>query len=77
MKAYEFPSKIRPDGTLEIPNSVLSNLSTEGVVKVILLVEEPLADEEFSAESFRGSWEQAMTGQTLPLSQMWEGMDVD
>ncbi|MBE9011355.1 hypothetical protein IQ250_14170 [Pseudanabaenaceae cyanobacterium LEGE 13415] len=34
-------------------------------------------DMGFSAESFRKSWEQAMTGQTLPLSQLWEGIDVD
>ena len=41
---------------------------------------QPLAmesDTEFSADSFRNSWQQAMTGQTLPLSQLWEGIDVD
>jgi hypothetical protein len=27
------------------------------------------ADTDFCAESFRQSWQQAMTGQTLPLSQ--------
>ncbi|MGG6264573.1 hypothetical protein ACQ4M3_27000 [Leptolyngbya sp. AN03gr2] len=31
----------------------------------------------FSADSFRKSWQQAMTGQTIPLSQLWEGIDVD
>jgi len=35
------------------------------------------ADTGFSAERFRESWQQAMTGQTLPLSQLWEGIDVD
>ncbi|MGL5061570.1 MAG: hypothetical protein ACRC62_16500 [Microcoleus sp.] len=35
------------------------------------------ADTNFCAESFRESWQQAMTGQTLPLSQLWEGIDVD
>ena len=35
------------------------------------------ADTDFSAESFRKSWQQAVTGQTLPLSQLWEGVDVD
>ncbi len=35
------------------------------------------ADTDFSAASFRQSWQQAMTGQTLPLSQLWEGIDVD
>ena len=37
----------------------------------------PEADTDFSAESFRKSWQQAVTGQTLPLSQLWEGVDVD
>ncbi len=34
-------------------------------------------DTDFSAASFRQSWQQAITGQTLPLSQLWEGIDVD
>jgi hypothetical protein len=29
----------------------------------------------FSAESFRRSWHQAMTGQTLPLEKLWEDSD--
>lgn len=34
-------------------------------------------DTDFSVESFRNSWQQAVTGRTLPLSQLWEGIDVD
>ena len=34
-------------------------------------------DTDFCAASFRQSWQQAITGQTLPLSQLWEGIDVD
>jgi len=34
-------------------------------------------DTNFSCLSFCQSWEQAITGQTLPLAQMWEGIDVD
>ena len=32
-------------------------------------------DSSFSPESFRRSWQQAMTGQTQPLSQLWEGVE--
>ncbi|NEQ67358.1 MAG: hypothetical protein F6K21_17975 [Symploca sp. SIO2D2] len=32
---------------------------------------------DFSAASFRKSWQQAVTGQTLPISQIWEGIDID
>ena len=31
----------------------------------------------FSPERFRRSWEQAMTGQTLPLSALWEDDEVE
>ena len=34
-------------------------------------------DTDFSAASFRQSWQQAMTEETLPFSQLWEGIDVE
>lgn len=36
-------------------------------------------DEEtsFSPDSFQRSWQQAMTGETPPLSQLWEGIEND
>ena len=33
------------------------------------------SDTEFSRESFHKSWQQAVSGQTLPLSQLWEDID--
>lgn len=84
MKAYEFPAKITPSGTLEVPEELLDSLPSDQVVRVIVLVNEPVEGEEaddnaleFSAESFRQSWHEAMTGQTLPLSQLWSGIQVD
>jgi hypothetical protein len=41
MKAYEFPLKVSPQGTLEIPAPVSELLSQGEVVRVILLVSEP------------------------------------
>jgi len=84
MKAYEFPAKLNAAGSLEIPEAVLRNLSAEQEMRVIVLVSEqsddtePTAEElQFSGDRFRQSWHQATTGQTLPLSQLWEGVDVD
>jgi hypothetical protein len=82
MKAYEFPSKLSAEGNLEIPEAILKHLSTEQELKIIVLVAEPSessgSDElGFSADRFQQSWHQANTGQTLPLSQLWEGIDVD
>lgn len=34
-------------------------------------------DAEFSAASFQTSWQQAMTGETLPLSQLWDDFEDD
>mgnify|MGYP003536450491 FL=1 len=44
-----------------------------------LILEELHADEDlgFSADRFRESWQQAITGNTLPLSQLWESSEVD
>ncbi|MEG4274869.1 MULTISPECIES: hypothetical protein [unclassified Microcoleus] len=38
----------------------------------IVIAEEPLKSAE---ECFRQGWHEAMTGQTLPLSELWEGID--
>ncbi|HEY9812560.1 MAG TPA: hypothetical protein V6D31_03340 [Candidatus Sericytochromatia bacterium] len=40
MKAYEFPSKVTPEGKLELPESLRTSLQSDQVVKVIVLVSE-------------------------------------
>ena len=84
MRAYEFPAKITPEGTLEVPEELLGDLPNNKVVRVIVLVNELVDGKEsvkdsfeFSAESFRKSWHEAVTGQTIPLSQLWEDIEVD
>ena len=44
-----------------------------------LILEELHADNDldFSADRFRESWKQAVAGNTLPLSQLWEGTEID
>ena len=44
-----------------------------------LILEELHADNDlgFSADRFQDSWKQAVAGNTLPLSQLWEGSEVD
>lgn len=86
MKAYEFSTRITSDGKLELPE-YLKNLSGSSEVRVIVLVEEidqtiaaPESERDgvgFSSGSFRTSWEQATRGETIPISQMWEGINVD
>ena len=44
-----------------------------------LILEELREDDDlgFSADRFRESWKQAVAGNTLPLSQLWESSEVD
>jgi hypothetical protein len=81
MKAYELNAKVNANGELEIPKLPL-HLQQDTVVRIIVLVNESnVADEPdetgFSTQSFQKSWQQAVNGDTLPLSQLWEGLDVD
>ena len=44
-----------------------------------LILEELREDDDlgFSADRFRESWQQAVAGNTLPLNQLWESIEVD
>ncbi|WP_445245455.1 hypothetical protein [Microcoleus sp. OTE_8_concoct_300] len=42
-------------------------------VRVIVLAEERLKSGE---DCFRQGWHEAMTGETVPLSELWEGIDA-
>ncbi|MGB7710969.1 MAG: hypothetical protein WBL95_15780 [Microcoleus sp.] len=43
-------------------------------VRVIVLAGEPLKSAE---DCFRQGWKEAMTGETVPLSELWEGIDAE
>jgi hypothetical protein len=46
MKAYEFPAKVTTEGKIELPDTILQQLSHNQQVKVIILVNEPREDQE-------------------------------
>lgn len=78
MQTYEFSAKVTSDGKLELPEIYLKDLPSDSVIKVVVVIDATeKADVGFSAESFRQSWHEAQTGQTLPLSQLWEGIEVE
>jgi hypothetical protein len=86
MKAYELNASVTADGHIELPDFKLTPTSNPpSTVKVIILVAEPdevennahAVDEDFSAESFAKSWQQAMNGETVPIAQLWEETDLD
>ena len=51
MKAYEFPVKVKPDGSLELPVAVAELLPRGQVVRIIVLVNEPTDKDEQAAWS--------------------------
>jgi hypothetical protein len=61
MKAYEFPSKVTPEGKLELPESLRTSLQSDQVVKVIVLVSE-LEDVEYQNAWSKLTAEQFLAG---------------
>ncbi len=74
MQTYEFKAKINADGKLEIPEIFLKDLPDNSVVNVVVVVEANQTNEplEPAIESFRRGWHDAMTGKTIPVSQLWD-----
>lgn len=52
MKAYEFNSKISPEGKLECPQDILEKLSPSEEVKVILIVNEDSSREKIEKDNW-------------------------
>ncbi len=81
MKAIKATGIINEQGQIQLDRPLLSD-SHRRVEIIVLLGEE--SDIEADAESketlladFRQAWHEAMTGQTVPASQIWEGIEHD
>lgn len=84
MKAIEVMATVDEQGQLSLDVPLTVDQRTR--VKVIVLLPEKAdkennqEDEEISesaVESFRQGWYDAMRGNTLPVSQLWEGIDAE
>jgi hypothetical protein len=78
MKAIEVMGTVDEKGQLclDMPLSV----DKQTRVRVIVLLSEEDEENEISespSESFRQGWYDVMTGNTLPVSQLWEGIDAE
>jgi hypothetical protein len=86
MKAIEVMGTVNEHGQLSLdkPLTVKKHIR----VRIIVLLAEDKEsekneneqDEEYpesAVESFRQGWYDAITGNTLPVSQLWEGIDAD
>jgi hypothetical protein len=77
MKALKAMATINDQGQITLDNPLLTNKNSR--VEIIVLIPESaeeLTKEEIKSD-FRQAWHEAMTGQTVPLSQVWEELEND
>lgn len=79
MKAIKVMATINEEGQITLDRPLITDKNSR--VEVIVLI--PEAGEineneqpkEEILEDFRQAWQEAMTGQTIPVAQLWEGID--
>lgn len=79
MKAIKVMGTIDEQGQLFLDQPLNRNKNSR--VEVIVLIQEESDKDETSKEEilidFRQSWHEAMIGQTIPVSQLWEDLEND
>lgn len=79
MKALKLMATIDEQGQLTLDRPLMDNINSH--VEVIVLIPEPSEideKEQSKAEilqDFRQVWHEAMTGKTIPVAQIWEGIE--
>lgn len=84
MRAVEVTGVVDEQGNLSLDEPVPS--IAQGVVRVIILYPEQVEESEQDSDDtsvedikarLRRALQQATSGQRIPLSQMWEGIDAE
>jgi hypothetical protein len=80
MKALKVMATIDEQGQLTLDRPLTTDKNSR--VEVIVLIPELSENEEgLSKEAilqdFRQSWHEAIVGQTIPVAQLWEGLEND
>ncbi len=80
MKAIETTATLSENGQLTLDEPLTLGINSR--VRVIVLISEPEDDldetpiADIREELYQG-WQDILAGRTKPISQLWEGMDVD
>ena len=79
MKEIEVMGTVNEQGQLSLDQPLTITKNTRVRVIVVLTENEEVQDEvlESAEESFRQGWYDAMIGNTLPVSLLWQGIDAD
>lgn len=81
MKAFETTATVNESGQLTLDKS-LGVTKSQRVRVIILMTEDDEADPdetptEIVIQGIRQGLYEALAGQTIPLSEMWDGIDAD
>jgi hypothetical protein len=74
MKALKVMTTINVQGQLTLDHPLITCRS------IVLIPEQETLDNQSQSEilaDFRQAWQEAMTGKTIPIAQVWEGLDND
>ncbi len=77
MKALKVMATINEQGQLTLDHPLITDKNSRVEVIVLIPEEEVLNDksqEEILAD-LRQAWHEAMTGQTIPVAQLWEELE--
>ena len=77
MRAFKTMATINEQGQPTLDDPLLTNQNSR-VEIIVLIPENEDLDEPSKAEilaDFRQAWHEAMTGQTIPISQLWDGIE--
>lgn len=77
MKAIKVMGTINAQGQLALDQPL--EVAQNSRVEVIVLIEEESTEDDISKEevlsNFRQAWHEAMTGQTIPVAQLWKDLE--
>ncbi|MDZ8138574.1 MAG: hypothetical protein RM049_25245 [Nostoc sp. DedQUE04] len=79
MKALKVMATINEQGQLTLDHPLITDKNSR-VEVIILIPEEEVLEDQSQAEvlaNFRQAWHEAMTGHTIPVAQLWEGLEND
>lgn len=77
MKALKVMATIDEQGQLTLDRPLITDKNSR-VEVIVLIPEEADLDDSSQAEvlaDFRQAWHEAMTGQTISVAQLWEGLE--
>jgi hypothetical protein len=80
MKALKVMATINEEGQLTLDHPLLTDKNSRVEVIVLIPDEEEVLDNQSQTEvlaDFQQAWHEAMTGQTIPVAQLWEGIESD